>query len=122
VAQVRRPELDPDDFPTLFDEPPVYVRPDQRTASLEEQFEAFHQANPWVATALLRLAREGVARGRTRLGIGQLWEVLRWEADRVTGSPVKLHLNNNHRSRYARLLVRMDPGLDGVFETRELRS
>jgi hypothetical protein len=31
-------------------------------------------------------------------------------------------LNNNYHSRYARLIMEREPGLDGFFETRGLRS
>lgn len=115
----------PDDAPMLFDAPPVYVRPPfTPKMTLDEQFTAFHAANPWVATALQRLAVDLVNRGQRRLGIGMLFEVLRWNLLRDStmheATANSLHLNNNLRSRYARLLVQTDPRLDGVFELRAL--
>lgn len=114
----------PDDAPTLFDAPPVYVRPPfTPQASLEDRFAAFHQANPWVVTALYRLALDLVNHGQTRLGVGHLFEVLRYRLmrDGSVGEGTKaMPLNNSYRSRYARLLVQMDPRLDGVFELRKM--
>ena len=44
--------------------------------SLEDQFNAFHAANPHVYSALRHLALDAARHGR-RLGIGMLFEVLR---------------------------------------------
>jgi hypothetical protein len=89
--------------------------------SLTEQFIRFHRANPWVYDALVTLARDLVHRGHRRVGIGMLFEVLRWQYQmRTVGDDFKL--NNNFRSRYARLIMGSEPDLADVFETRELRS
>lgn len=105
--------FDVKDLPTLVGPPP---------GSIEEQFLAFHAANPWVYERLRTLALDMVGRGHQRIGIGQLWEVLRWQYARATTSTDGLKLNNNHRSRYARLLADTEPELAEAFETRRLRS
>lgn len=90
-----------------------------RGQSLEAQFGAFHAANPQVYQALRALAISMRRRGVRRAGIGQLFEVLRWQyAIQTRGQDFKL--NNNYRSFYARLLNR-DPELHDMFETRTLR-
>lgn len=87
---------------------------------LDMDFLAFHSANPQIYDALVRLARQAKAKGRRRAGIGMLWEVLRWEYFiSTTGSQWKL--NNNLRSRYARLIMRREHDLTNFFEIRELR-
>lgn len=87
--------------------------------SLEEQFDAFHGANPHVYAALHSLAVTLKRRGAKKAGIGQLFEVLRWQyALQTQGSEYRL--NNNYRSFYARLLNE-EPELRGMFETRTLR-
>lgn len=90
--------------------------------SIQERFEAFHRANPQVAMLLVRFAREAHAAGRSRIGIGALWERLRWysSVETVNGEPFKL--NDNFRSRYARLLAEENPELAHLFETRKLRA
>lgn len=93
-----------------------------RGATLQERFEAFHAANPWVLTELERMTRELVAAGRTRIGIGMLFEVLRWEHDRRAPADRHFRLNNSYRSRYARLIVARNPQWADLFEMRELRA
>ncbi len=91
--------------------------------SIEAQFEAFHTRHPEVYASLVTLAYQ--ARGRDRrIGIGMLFEVLRWEWT-LAGLPddaEEFKLNNNYRSRYARLIMADHPQLDGLFELRELKT
>lgn len=91
--------------------------------TIDERFNAFHQANPHIYQALATLARQFLATGHRRLGIKMLWERLRWEmaihADTDDGA---YHLNNIYTSRYARLLSEQEPDLHGCFELRELRA
>ncbi len=52
-----------------------------------------------------------------RVGIGMLFEVLRWQYGRATrGEPWKL--NNDFRSRYVRKLLERHPEWSPLFETR----
>ena len=111
--------------PTLFDVglaptiEPIEPHPD----SLEAAFDEFHRRNPWVYDALVRLARDLRSRGRERVGIGMLFEVLRWQwALATTDASSDFRLNNNYRSRYARLIMDNEADLDGMFETRKLTA
>jgi hypothetical protein len=50
--------------------------------------------------------------------------VLRWQRH-IDGLPDEHEaflLNNNYTSRYARLLMELNPELAGIFETRELHA
>jgi hypothetical protein len=111
---------------TLFDAleaAPEFAPVVDRGLTIEEAFEAFHAANPWVYDALVRLARDLSRRGRHVMGIGMLFEVLRWHWYRTTDDPhSEFKLNNNYRSRYARLIMRRERDLDGIFNLRELRA
>lgn len=100
---------------------PLFSRPAPVDNSIESQFRAFHKANPRVFAVLKRLSLAAVARGRRRLGIGALWEAMRWELSVQTDAD-DFKLNNNFRSRYARKLMDEVPELAGVFELRELRG
>lgn len=82
------------------------------------RFWAFHQENPHVYVALRRFALEAIATThRRRLSINLLFERLRWYTEIETqGDPFKV--NNTFRAWYARLLMRQEPALAGVFETR----
>lgn len=90
-------------------------------SNIDERFNEFHAANPEVYRALCALARGALARGKRRIGIGALWERARWDMwlDSTEEAP---KLNNDYRSRYARLLMANELDLAGVFEVRGLRS
>lgn len=109
-----------DDPAFEFPPPPVVEpRPDR---SIDARFAEFHAAHPEVYAALVRLAREGKAAGHTKLGIGMLFEVLRWEHMVRPDDSEPYRLNNVYRSRYARLVMDQEPDLAGIFDTRELIS
>ncbi len=91
-----------------------------KTATIQDRFAAFHEANPQVFVALRDMALDLVRRGHGRIGIGMLYETLRYSALRTSGKDYKL--NHDFRSRYARLLVDTVPELAGCIELRRLRS
>jgi hypothetical protein len=89
---------------------------------LERRFWAFHAANPQVYRELERraLALHRV-KPRLKFGIALVYESMRYDAAiKTTGDVWKL--NQDWRSRYARLLVEKRPELRGVVRTRELKS
>ncbi len=100
---------------------PMFTYPAEPTS---ERFDRFHKAHPEVYVELTRLARQGVAAGRTRLGIGMLYEVVRWNRT-ISGLPDAhedgLKLNNNYKPHYARLIQSCNDDLCDVFETRTMR-
>lgn len=96
-------------------------RRERPAGASEAAFRAFHEANPHVYRALVELARTAKAQGAAEIGIGMLWEVLRWRLFFET-TDRNFKLNNNHRSRYARLIMAQEPDLAGIFEVRELTS
>ncbi|MEU7158520.1 hypothetical protein [Streptomyces chrestomyceticus] len=91
------------------------------SASIQDRFESFHQLNPWILDQLETLTLDCVNQGIKRVGIGMLFEVLRWQYGRATrGEPWKL--NNDYRSRYVRKLIDLHPEWSPLFELRGLRS
>lgn len=107
-------------------EPAPTIKRDYRRdvgLTIQQQFELFHEANPWVYEALRRLALDLVRRGRGRIGVKMLFEVLRWHYWRSTlDATSDFKLNNNYHSRYARMLMAHEPLLADAFETRELKA
>jgi hypothetical protein len=92
-------------------------------ATIQARFEEFHRLNPMVYATLVRLAREFTRTGRSKLGVGMLWEVMRWHIYMATKDPSSdFKLNDHYRSRYARLIQDTCPDLDGLFELRRLRT
>ncbi len=100
---------------------PMVPPPIHKESRLAAEFQKFHRENPHVYAALVRLARLALSRGRTHLGISMLWEVLRWEyLIDVSSADIEYKLNNNHRSRYARMIMASEQDLANVFDVREL--
>ena len=100
-------------------EPVGHVGPNG--CSIETAFREFHADNPHVYDELVMLARRARSRGAVRIGIGMLFEVLRWRYTlRTVGDDFKL--NNNYRSYYARLIMMREPDLAEIFETRQLHA
>ena len=101
--------------------PPVgHVGPEPE-ATIREAFLRFHGDNPHIYDELVMLARRAKRRGAQRIGIGMLFEVLRWRWTlRADGDTFKL--NNNYRSYYARLIMRRESDLAGIFELRALHG
>lgn len=80
--------------------------------AIQQEFLRYHEANPNVFFAIMRLARKQKASG-SRGSINLIFEELRGKG---FGS-----LNNDYRSRYARL-VNKQKGFDEFFEVRPLRA
>lgn len=101
---------------SLFDAPAT----DLSHLSIEERFTLFHETHPEVYDRLVAWARQWVDAGHSKVGIGMLWEKLRWETG--IGDPAGVYrLNNDFRSHMARLIMDREPDLVDVFETRALR-
>lgn len=88
-----------------------------RTIRNEAAFRKFHAENPIVYSKLVDRARRLVDAGHKKIGIGMLFEVLRWEHMLVTNA-IDFKLNNNYRAAYARLIMENCPDLEGVFDVR----
>lgn len=92
-----------------------------RRGTIQERFERFHRDNPHVYKRLRDLIFEDLNAGLPIAGIDFYVSVLRWKVRMETrGDDFKL--NNDWRSRYARMLMDNEPELRGKFETRTLQS
>lgn len=89
---------------------------------LEVAFWKFHNANPDVYRLLVKFALQWRhKRGPDAvMGIGQLFERVRWEISLTTVGD-KFKLNNNHRAFYSRLIMECNPDLNDVFRLRKQR-
>jgi hypothetical protein len=92
--------------------------------TIQERFLLFHEANPHVYEALRYLALELVIKkSRTHYSINGLFEVLRWHHHMATADlNSDYKLNNDYRSRYARMLMEKVPRLVEFFELRALHT
>jgi len=97
-------------------EPIVEIKGD----SIPERFKRFHAANPHVYDALVNLARRfRERRGESKIGIGMLYEVLRWNYYMTTESEDDYKLSNDFRACYARLIMQKEADLKGIFQTKQ---
>lgn len=104
-------------------QPQLFTVPElPHNATIEERFIAFDQANPWVYVALVRLARQLVAKGHNRVGMKMLFEQLRWEWYVTTTDTSGFKLNNSLTAHFARKIMANEPDLADLFETRVLRA
>ncbi len=87
---------------------------------LQTRFEQYHTENPHVYEALVRLAKEARTKGKKRISIKMLFEVVRWEHFLTAKDPDGWRLNNNYHSRYARMIMDRVEGLEDIFEIRRL--
>lgn len=88
--------------------------------TLEQQFEAFVEANPHVMPEMLRLARARIDRGEKRVGAKALWEELRGSIRAQKLGDWKL--NNSFTALAARRLIELEPKLASVIETRKRKT
>src|ERR1035437_540488 len=87
--------------------------------TLDQRFLEFHRKNPAVYERFIRHAFELRAAGRTKGSAGAIFERMRWD-DMVSGTGEEASLNNNYRSRYARLVMK-HPHLVDFFVVRILQ-
>jgi hypothetical protein len=89
--------------------------------TIQERYEQWRDANPWVLPALARLLDDWSARGSRRVGVKAATEWLRFFYARQIDSS-DFRVNNSYTSRIARDLIERYPRLANVIETRELRA
>jgi hypothetical protein len=83
-------------------------------------FERFHAENPHVFDMFTRFAMEMRQAGYSHGSAGLIFERIRWELRMETISDENVALNNNYRSRYARLFEDTYPEWKGFFRKRRL--
>lgn len=93
-----------------------------RDRSIQERFEDFHAANPRIYDLLVRFARDAKRAGRRQYGIAAIFERVRWHIYIETQRDDDFKLNNDYRSRYARMIMDREPDLAEFFELRELKT
>jgi hypothetical protein len=93
-------------------------------SKIYREFVEYHTKHPEVYWQLRDLALQWKRAGNSKIGIGMLFEVIRWnDGIRPNRDPdEEFVLNNNYRSHYARLLMEHEPELEDIFEIRRLRS
>lgn len=97
------------------------IQPSHFIGTSEEDFRAFHEANPQVYRAIREIALDLKKRNVRKAGMKAIFERLRW-IYRLQTQGEEYRLNNNYTAFYARMLMDREPELDGFFEVRRLRT
>lgn len=91
------------------------------TATIQERYEAWRDANPWILPTLARLLDDWSAHGGRRVGVKAATEWLRFFYARQIESS-DFRCNNSYTSRLARDLIAAYPHLEPVIEIRALKA
>jgi len=87
---------------------------------MASRFERFHHNNPHVYKNIVQLARKfREKRPDAVVGIGMLYEVLRWNYYMTTESQEEYKLSNDFRAAYSRLIMKQETGLEGIFKCKK---
>lgn len=89
--------------------------------SIDERFRAFDREHPEVFRLFRQYAEHIRANGHDRYSADAILHRIRWHYHIERGER-DFTINNDFSSRYARLLMEVDPSFVGFFEVRELRS
>jgi hypothetical protein len=98
------------------------VLPEPKEVGIYARFLKFHANNPEVYNNLVRLAREFRRNSQNynrKMGIGMLYEVLRWNYYiNVDLGEEEFKLSNDFRAPYARLMMQQEPDLQDAFNIK----
>jgi len=95
------------------------IKPEPPSGSIKSRFAKFHSENPSVYACLVSLARQfRYQRPDAQVGIGMLYEVLRWNHYMEVNTNEEYKLCNDFRAPYARLIMEQEPELKGIFKMR----
>lgn len=106
--------------PSLFGVVTLVTPEHEPGLTIQERHEAWIAVNGWVLDVMETLVARWLSAGHSRVGVKQMWEVIRFEYGATTGDTFKA--NNNWTSRVARSLIERRPEWAEVIETRELRA
>ncbi len=87
----------------------------------EQRFKDFHENNPHVYKKLVQMTNDLKSQGHRKIGMQMLFEVIRWRSMMSTNGDA-YKMNNDYCSRYSRMIMENEPELDGIFNTRGLKT
>lgn len=86
------------------------------------RFRIYHRDNPLVYVKMVEFARQVVARGYRRYGIGAITERLRWHFNFEVNTTEEFKISNDFRAYYARLIMMQEADLAGLFLTKQSQA
>jgi len=100
----------------------VAMRQDDSAPSSYEAFCDFHNSNPWVLEKLTSMAKDLKAVGVNKYSLRGFFHIVRHKYILKTKDASRFMLNNNYSPYYARLIMRLNPELEGFFEIRTQKT
>lgn len=95
----------------------------KKRLSIDERFRRWTAENPNVVALYLKFARQAKASGREQWSTKALTERVRWEVNiGIDRCGDEFRVNNNYSAPMARMLVELDPSLEGMFTFRKRSS
>lgn len=89
---------------------------------VDRKFQEYHKKNPDVYKHFVRITREAKTKGKDHLSIWLVANVVRWYVYMETDDPnSEFKISNDYLSRYARLIMKQEPDLQGIFKTKRLK-
>jgi hypothetical protein len=89
------------------------------SSPIGKRFSKFHTENPHVYTELVALARQFKRKNPySIIGIGMLYEVLRWNYWIQTNTDQPFKLSNCYRAFYSRMIMEREMDLEGIFNVK----
>ena len=108
--------------PAVTEQPEISNENKLPLATIDAAFLRFHGENPHIYAELVKLCRQARQQGHGKIGMKMLWEVMRWNLWlQVKTDDEEFRLNNIYTSRYARLIMKNEPGLENIFNLRALK-
>lgn len=92
-------------------------------SQIERAFRLFVRENPDVVMMCVLFLRQAQSAGVEKVGMGEIFERLRWDHKVDRRRRERFKLNNNYRSYMTRLIKQTYPGeFDTLIDTRKLRA
>ena len=95
---------------------------EKETLTLDEKFWKYHEENPHVYKLLLKYTYEVKGAGFKNYSLKAIVERIRWHTTIETNDPDGFKMSNSNSSRYARLLMKEHPDLEGFFRINKLTT
>jgi hypothetical protein len=90
--------------------------------TIDEKFFEYHKANPNIYELFIIFTREAKRSGRKHYSIWAIANRIRWHINIEVHSKDCFKISNNHLSRYARLLMKLNPEFKGFFRIKNLKE
>jgi hypothetical protein len=108
---------------TFGDEDLFYTGiPDEKVTEIYLKFKEFHEHNGHILDELLKMIDAIKNRGHTKIGMGMLFEVMRWNHMLQTNTDDSFKLCNNYRAYYTRMIEKVRPDLEGFLTKKRSKA